>query len=84
AYHYHTDGGGTRFRVATHPRVIGRVRWQDYENYTDSTLGKRIEAYPSRLGASTLHRVSDVQLEHVEVGYNPQSLLSWCVDRHRW
>ncbi|HYE58677.1 MAG TPA: DUF6503 family protein, partial [Rhodothermales bacterium] len=46
AYHYHTDGGGTRFRVATHPRVIRGVQWQDYENYTDSTLGTRIEAYP--------------------------------------
>jgi hypothetical protein len=84
AYRYHTDGGGTRFRVATDPRTVGGVRWQDYENYADTTLGARIEAYPEHLGAPTLRRVSDVRLEHVEVGRNGADLLEWCMRVQGW
>ena len=68
AYLFHTGEGGTRFRVATNPRTVGGVRWQDYENYEDATLGTRIEAYPTRLGTPTLQRVSDVRLERLGVG----------------
>lgn len=78
AYRYHTDEGGTRFRVATNARTVGGVRWQDYENYTDTTLGDRIEAYPARLGTPTLVRVSDVVLERVAVGEAAGDLAPWC------
>lgn len=33
AYEYHTNGGGKRFRKAFNTRVVGGIRFVDYQNY---------------------------------------------------
>lgn len=69
AYAFHTGEGGTRFR-----RVTGTVEadvatgdqpllLNDYEAFTDTTLGTHIEGYPARLGAPTMQRLPNVAFD---------------------
>lgn len=68
AYHFHTDGGGTRFREAVDPRTVDGVLVNDYVNYTAAdSIGTQIERYPELLAQDRLERVSAVRLEDVQV-----------------
>ncbi len=61
------DGSeGIRFRVATNPREVSGIRFQDYENYT-SEAGIALEMYDSAYEAGQLKKVSDINLEEVVV-----------------
>lgn len=65
AYTYDTDEKGTRFRVATNPRTIEGVRFADYENYEDPTIGDEIERYEESLESGRLRKVSDILTENI-------------------
>ena len=69
AYHYHTDGGGSRFREATNPRTVDGLRVADYLNYTapGDTMGPGVERYADLLEQGALEKVSEVRLENVRV-----------------
>lgn len=71
AYRFHTGDGGTRFRrVSRIHQAEDRdalVRLNDYEAYTDTTIGDRIEAYPQHIGAATMQRLPDIALDSVRI-----------------
>lgn len=71
AYAFHTGEGGTRFRQVSrvHRLLAGdgptapSLVFNDYRASTDTTLGARIEAYPSRLGAPTVQPLPDLRTD---------------------
>lgn len=69
AYRFHTGDGGTRFRRVSRIHEVKNgdthaLLWlNDYEAYTDTTLGDRIETYPQRLGAATMQRLPDIAFD---------------------
>jgi hypothetical protein len=67
AYRFYEDQGGTRFRRAVNPRVIGGVLFADYENFTADTLEEAIEGYDEILEAGALRLVSRIDLENIRV-----------------
>lgn len=69
AYYFHTDGGGSRFRKAVNPRVVGGVRFADYLNFAAApdTLGAAVETYDALLRRDGLRLVSEIVLENVQV-----------------
>ncbi|RDV14674.1 hypothetical protein DXT99_13490 [Pontibacter diazotrophicus] len=68
AYNFREEDGsiGTRFREATNPREVGGVRFQDYINYT-SKEDVPLENYEKAFEAGNLEKVSEINLENVEV-----------------
>lgn len=68
AYNFKEEDGsiGTRFREATNPREVGGVRFQDYNNYT-SNEKLPLENYDKAFEAGNLEKVSEINLENVEV-----------------
>lgn len=68
AYDYADGDGETRLRLATRAVTVGGVRFQSYATYTDPAMKGRIEHYLRRLGAPTLRKVSDVNLDTLVVG----------------
>jgi hypothetical protein len=70
AYDFLIDGGGSRFRKAVNPRVVGGVRFADYLNYIADDLqqpGLAIETYDRKLEAGELRLLSEIVMENVEV-----------------
>lgn len=69
AYSFQENGGGTRFREAVNPREIGGIRFQDYNNYSTADNGKGfpIENYDRAFEAGKLEKLSEVNLEGVQV-----------------
>ncbi|MBB6612152.1 hypothetical protein H7F15_13970 [Pontibacter sp. Tf4] len=74
AYNYKEDDGslGTRFREAINPRTISGIRFQDYINYTSEEKGLNIENYDTAFEAGNLKKVSDINLEEIEVRELPE------------
>lgn len=66
AYRFYVDGGGTRFRVATNPRVINGLRLQDYHNLT-APEPVDIADYETLYEAGQVESFSDILLEDVRV-----------------
>lgn len=66
AYRFHVEGGGIRFRAAYNPRLVGGIRFADYENYQmDPT-------YPLHLAdslyeAGALKRLSLIELKDIQL-----------------
>ncbi|MBC5773744.1 hypothetical protein H8S95_06695 [Pontibacter sp. KCTC 32443] len=74
AYNYKEDDGsiGTRFREAVNGREIGGIRFQDYVNYTSEEKPFQIENYDKAFEAGKLKKVSDINLEEIQVGDLPR------------
>jgi hypothetical protein len=69
AYNFKEDDGsiGTRFREAVNPRKIGGILFQDYHNYTSEEKNFKIENYDAAFETGKLKKVSDINLEEIEV-----------------
>lgn len=70
AYRFHVDDGGTRFRKAVNPRVVGGVRFADYLNYgfdDPERLDGRIETFDDVYMRDELPFVSEIVLTDVQV-----------------
>ncbi len=63
-----TEDQGTRFREAFNVRTVNGVRWADYRNYRDATLGPdALAAYPHAWADSAVEGVSTVALRDISV-----------------
>lgn len=69
AYHYHTDGGGTRFREAVNRRRVGGLLLADFRNYTSTQIDTAVEEYDRILETrpEALDLVSEIRMEEIEV-----------------
>ena len=70
AYDYVSDGGGARFRKAVNPRVIGGIRFQDYENYRSEDIdrpGDPIEDLDEQFQDGLLELVSMIEKRNTSV-----------------
>ncbi len=70
AYSFKEDGGGTRFREAVNPRTVGGIRFQDYINYTTKEQAP-LERYDELFEAGKLEKISDINLEEIQVSKLP-------------
>ncbi|MDX5435801.1 MAG: hypothetical protein LPK03_01315 [Pontibacter sp.] len=67
AYNFKENGGGSSFREATNTREVGGVRVQDYNNYKIADKDFPIENYDRAFEAGKLEKVSEINLEAVQV-----------------
>lgn len=67
AYSYETEGGGIRFREATHPRKAGGILWQDYVNYKPEDEAVPLKELQSMFAADSLVRLSEIRMENIMV-----------------
>ncbi|NDK54549.1 DUF6503 family protein [Pontibacter fetidus] len=69
AYNFKEDDGsiGTRFREAVNPHKIGGFLFQDYGNYTSEEKNFNIENFDKAFEAGKLKKVSDINLEEIDV-----------------
>lgn len=70
AYDFEEDGGGTRFREAVNPRVVGGLLFADHLNYTSdlyASPGDSIEHYGRAQESGRLELVSEIRLEKLSV-----------------
>ncbi len=68
AYEYHTDGGGLRFREALNPRVVGGIRFVDYNNYKPKEKGSvPLRTVDEAFLKDQLKLLSKIELENVDV-----------------
>ncbi|GAB3193706.1 hypothetical protein ABID22_003666 [Pontibacter aydingkolensis] len=68
AYSFKEEDGteGSRFREAVNPRKVGGVLFQDYMNYT-SEEKFALENYDKAFEAGNLKKVSEINLEEIQV-----------------
>jgi len=66
-YSFHTDGGGTRFRVAYNERFIGGIRFVDYENLKPKNVKYDIYQADSLYLNDGLQLLSKIELEQITV-----------------
>jgi hypothetical protein len=67
AYEYFTDGGGIRFREALNPRVIGGIRFADYNNYRPVSETGTVYDTGAAFEEGRLELVSFISLENIRV-----------------
>ncbi len=67
AYRFHVDGGGTRFREKKNVRTVNGIRFADYNNFGGPDMQRPLEEYGTYFEAGTLAKVSEINLENVEV-----------------
>lgn len=67
AYSYHTDGGGTRFRVAFNERYVNGIRFVDYENYKPKVKAVPAAQMDSLYETGALELLSEIKLEAIRV-----------------
>lgn len=67
AYLYFTDEGGIRFREAYNPRVVGGIRFVDYNNYKTNDVTFPIKQLDSLYELGELQLLSKIETENVEV-----------------
>ena len=65
AYRYYTDGGGLRFREALNPRVIGGLRFSDYNNYKAVEAGSELEELDKLFEDEKLKLLSVIETENI-------------------
>lgn len=67
AYEYQTDGGGKRFRRAYNPRVVGGIRFVDYDNLKPEDESVPLEQLDSLYNLKQLELLSKIELKDIEV-----------------
>ena len=67
AYLYHVNGGGTRFREAHNIRTVEGIRFTDYRNYKAEAEDLPLEEYGRAFNEGGLVKVSDVDIENIQV-----------------
>ncbi|MCX2738901.1 DUF6503 family protein [Pontibacter anaerobius] len=67
AYNFKENGGGSRFREVSNVNEIGGIRFQDYNNYKIADKDFLIENYDRAFEAGKLEKVSEINLEEVQV-----------------
>ncbi|EDM43247.1 hypothetical protein SCB49_00792 [unidentified eubacterium SCB49] len=67
AYSYATNGGGIRFREAYNARMVGNIRFVDYNNYKPATLDIPLKDLDSLFEDGTLSLLSKIELEKIAV-----------------
>jgi len=67
AYFYHTDGGGTRFRVARNVRRINGILMADYLNLGIEKVIQDLTQTEVMYTEQQLDTISSIELEHVHV-----------------
>jgi len=67
AYSYSTNGGGIRFREAYNPRVLGGIRFVDYNNYKPEGLTTPLKSLAPIFEANKLALLSKIELENISV-----------------
>lgn len=67
AYSYHTNGGGTRFRVAKNAQNIKGFRFQDYDNYKPAKHPTPLDSMPYLWEAGQLKLLSRIENENLSV-----------------
>ncbi len=67
AYSYNVNGGGIRFREAYNSRIVGGIRFADYNNYKPATLTIELAALDAAFDAGKLSLLSKIELENITV-----------------
>ena len=67
AYNYLTDGGGTRFRIATNYRKHGGILFQDYINYKPKLRFISLDSLPILLEKGNLIEISKIKNKNIMV-----------------
>lgn len=67
AYEFHIDGGGQRFRKAFNERVVGGIRFVDYQNYKSTQLNHPIQNIDQLFERGDLELLSEIKLEDITV-----------------
>lgn len=67
AYRFQVDGGGTRFRDAKNVRRVNGILFADYNNFGSPEMQHPLEDYENYFMSDTLTKVSEVNLENIEV-----------------
>ncbi len=67
AYEFHINGGGQRFRKAFNERVVGGIRFVDYENYKNTQLNHPIQSIDELYERGALELLSEIKLEDISV-----------------
>lgn len=70
AYQFFTNNGGIRFRKAVNPRVIGGIRFVDYENYETEELSTPLRDLDSLYEEGVLKFFSKINTENINVSIN--------------
>ena len=67
AYNFETNDGGIRFRRAYNPRIIGGIRFVDYENYKYEDLDTPLRKLDSLFEKRELDLVSMIETKDIQV-----------------
>lgn len=67
AYEFHVNGGGQRFRKAFNGRVIGGIRFADYQNYKNAAVANPIQEIDKAYTSGSLELLSEIRLEEITV-----------------
>lgn len=67
AYRYHTNGGGSRFRVITQRDKLNGLVFQQMDNYSSEHILDSLEIYPTHFVNFKLKKVSEIWLEHIHI-----------------
>ncbi|WP_266204410.1 DUF6503 family protein [Pontibacter kalidii] len=67
AYDFQENGGGSRFREVSNVQEVGGIRFQDYHNYKATDKDFPIENYDRAFEAGKLEKVSEINLDEVQV-----------------
>lgn len=70
AYNFEVNEGGVRFRKAYNPRIIGGIRFVDYENYKYEDIHVDLSKLDSLYTAGKLEKVSEINTEEIEVTHD--------------
>ncbi len=67
AYEFHVNGGGQRFRKAFNERVVGGIRFVDYQNFKSMQLNQPIHDIDQLYESGALELLSEIKLEDISV-----------------
>lgn len=67
AYEFQVNGGGQRFRKAFNERVVGGIRFVDYQNFKNMQLEHPIYDIDKLYESGTLELLSEIKLEEISV-----------------
>ena len=67
AYRFFVNDGGIRFRKAVNPRMVGGIRFVDYENYKTDDLATPLEQLDDMFQKGQLTKVSQIENDILKV-----------------
>lgn len=67
AYLYYTDGGGIRFRSPYNVRLVGDIRFSDYENYEPGADSVELWELDKEFESGSLKLLSRIELKNIKV-----------------